>query len=51
MKMYEAVVRDMKTLKEEHKRIGANSPEEARRLLQQLYGVRAVPYLPRQVPQ
>jgi hypothetical protein len=51
VKMYEAVVRDMKTLKEEHKRIGADSPEEARRKLQELYGVRSVPYLPRQVPQ
>jgi hypothetical protein len=51
VKMYEAVVRDMKTMKEERKRIGADSPEEARQKLQSLYGVRAVPYLPRQVPQ
>jgi hypothetical protein len=50
MKMYEATVRDMKTLKEEKKRIGANSPEEARRKLQELYGPRAVPFMPHQVP-
>jgi hypothetical protein len=51
MKLYETVIRDMKTLREEPRRIGANSPEEARRKFQELYGPRSVPYLPRQVPQ
>ena len=31
-------------------RVSANSPEEARKLLQQLYGVRSVPYIPKIVP-
>jgi hypothetical protein len=50
MKLYEATVRDPGPGTEERKvRIGADSAEEARRLLQQLYGPRSVPYLPKLV--
>ena len=51
MKLYEATIREPGPGTEERKvRIGAESAEEARRLLQQLYGPRSVPYLPRVVP-
>jgi len=51
MKLYEATIREPGPGTEERKvRIGAESAEEARRLLQQLYGPRSVPYLPRLVP-
>lgn len=50
MKLYEATIRDPGPGTEERQvRIGANSAEEARRLLQQLYGPRSVPYMPRVV--
>ena len=51
MKLYEATIREPGPSTEERTvKIGANSAEEARRLLQQLYGPRSVPYLPRLVP-
>ena len=51
MKLYEATIRDPGPgTAERVVRIGANSAEEARRLLQQLYGPRSVPYLPRLIP-
>ena len=52
MKLWEATVRDPGPGTEERKvRIGADTAEEARRKLQELYGPRSVPYLPRQIPQ
>lgn len=52
MKLWEAVVRAPGPGTEEQRvRIGADTAEEARRRLQELYGPRSVPYLPRQVPQ
>ena len=51
MKLYEATIREPGPGTQERVvRIGANNAEEARRLLQQLYGPRSVPYLPRLVP-
>ena len=51
MKLYEATVREPGPGTEERKvRIGADSAEEARRKLQELYGPRSVPYLPRLIP-
>lgn len=49
MKLYEATVKtpDGREFKD---RVGADSAEEARRLLQQRHGPRAVPYLPRMIP-
>jgi hypothetical protein len=48
MKLYEATVRvDGREFKD---RVGANSADEARQLLQQRHGPRAVPYLPRIIP-
>ena len=48
MKLYEATVREPGPgTAERQVRIGANSAEEARRKLQELYGPRSVPYLPR----
>jgi hypothetical protein len=47
MKIWEAVVREPGP---GIARIGASLAEEARRRLQELYGPRSVPYLPRQVP-
>lgn len=48
MKLYEATVREPGPGTEERRvRIGAESAEEARRKLQELYGPRSVPYLPR----
>lgn len=52
MKLWEATVRQPGPGSAEIKvRVGAETAEEARRLLQQLHGPRSVPYLPRQVPQ
>ena len=52
MKLWEAVIREPGPGTEERRvRIGADTAEEARRRLQELYGPRSVPYLPRQVPQ
>ena len=48
MKLYEATIRvDGKEFKD---RVGANSAEEARILLQQRYGPRAVPFIPHMIP-
>ena len=49
MKLYEATIRtsDGKEFKD---RVGANSAEEARMLLQQRHGPRAVPYIPHIIP-
>jgi hypothetical protein len=48
MKLYEATVREPGPGTEERRvRIGAESAEDARRKLQELYGPRSVPYLPR----
>lgn len=49
MKLYEAVVRrpDGTEFKD---RVGANDAYEARQLLQQRHGPRAVPYLPHMIP-
>ena len=48
MKLYEATIRvDGKEFKD---RVGANSAEEARMLLQQRHGPRAVPYVPHMIP-
>jgi len=52
MKLWEVIVRQPGPgTKERWERIGAETAEEARRRLQELYGPRSVPYLPRQVPQ
>ena len=52
MKLWEATVRQPGPgTTEQQVRIGADTAEEARRRLQELYGPRAVPYLPRQIPQ
>ena len=52
MKLWEATIRDPGPGSVERKaRIGAETAEEARRLLQQLYGPRSVPYMPKQIPQ
>lgn len=52
MKLWEATIRDPGPGTQERTvRIGANTAQEARQLLQQLYGPRSVPYLPRQIPQ
>ena len=51
MNLYEATIREPGPgTKERIVRIGANSAEEARKLLQQLYGPRSVPYLPKLIP-
>jgi hypothetical protein len=49
MKLFEATIRtqDGKEFKD---RVGANDVHEARLLLQQRHGPRAVPYLPRLIP-
>ena len=49
MKLFEAVIRrpDGTEFKD---RVGANDAYEARQLLQQRHGPRAVPYLPRMIP-
>jgi hypothetical protein len=52
MKLWEATIRDPGPGTQERcVRIGAETAEQARKVLQQLYGPRSVPYLPRQVPQ
>ena len=48
MKLYEATIRvDGKEFKD---RVGANSAEEARMLLQQRHGPRSVPFIPHMIP-
>ena len=49
MKLFEATIRrpDGTEFKD---RVGADSAQEARTLLQQRYGPRAVPYLPHMIP-
>ena len=48
MKLFEATIRvDGKEFKD---RVGADSAEEARKLLQQRWGPRAVPYIPHMIP-
>ncbi len=48
MKLFEATIRvDGKEFKD---RVGANTADEARRLLQQRYGPRAVPFMPHMIP-
>lgn len=49
MKLFEAVIRrsDGTEFKD---RVGANNATEARQLLQQRHGPRAVPYLPHMIP-
>jgi hypothetical protein len=50
MKLWEAIIREPGPGGREFKaRVGADTAEEARRLLQQLHGPRAVPYLPRMI--
>ena len=48
MKLYEATIRV--NGKEFKDRVGANSAEEARMLLQQRHGPRAVPFIPHMIP-
>ena len=48
MKLFEATVRV--NGKEFTDRVGANDAQEARLLLQQRHGPRAVPYLPKMIP-
>ena len=51
MKLWEATIRPPGPGTEEFRaRVGAETAEEARRLLQQLHGPRSVPYLPRLIP-
>ena len=49
MKLFEATVRrpDGTEFKD---RVGANDAQEARMLLQQRHGPRAIPYVPRMIP-
>jgi hypothetical protein len=49
MKLFEATIRtqDGREFKD---RVGADTAQEARLLLQQRYGPRAVPYLPKIIP-
>jgi hypothetical protein len=48
MKLWEATIRiDGREFKD---RVGANTAQEARMLLQQRHGPRAVPYLPHMIP-
>lgn len=48
MKLFEATIRvDGKEFKD---RVGAENADEARKLLQQRYGPRAVPYMPKMIP-
>ena len=48
MKLFEATIRV--NGKEFKDRVGANSAEEARMLLQQRHGPRAVPFIPHMIP-
>jgi hypothetical protein len=48
MKLFEATIRvDGKEFKD---RVGAETADEARKLLQQRYGPRAVPFIPHMIP-
>jgi hypothetical protein len=48
MKLFEATIRvDGREFKD---RVGAETAEEARKLLQQRYGPRAVPFIPHMIP-
>ena len=49
MKLFEATVRrpDGSEFKD---RVGANDAQEARRLLQESHGPRAIPYVPHMIP-
>jgi hypothetical protein len=48
MKLFEATIRV--NGKEFTDRVGANTADEARRLLQERHGPRAVPFIPRMIP-
>lgn len=48
MKLYEATIRV--NGREFKDRVGAETAEQARRLLQERHGPRAVPYLPHMIP-
>jgi hypothetical protein len=48
MKLFEATIRI--NGKEFTDRVGANTADEARRLLQERHGPRAVPFIPRMIP-
>ena len=48
MKLFEATIRV--NGKEFKDRVGANNAEEARMLLQQRHGPRAVPFMPKMIP-
>lgn len=51
LKMFETTVREPGPGGEERTvRIMAESAQQARELLQQLHGIRSVPYVPRMVP-
>lgn len=51
MKLWEATIREPGPGGREFKdRVGANTAQEARMLLQQRHGPRAVPYLPHMIP-
>ena len=51
MKLWEATIREPGPGNQERRvKIGAETAEEARRKLQELYGPRSVPYLPRMIP-
>ena len=49
MKLFEATIRTQDG-REFRDRVGAETAQEARLLLQQRYGPRAVPYIPRLIP-
>lgn len=49
MKLFEATIRTLDG-KEFKDRVGAQTAQEARLLLQARYGPRAVPYLPKMIP-
>jgi hypothetical protein len=48
MKLFEATIRV--NGKEFTDRVGANTADEARRLLQERHGPRAVPFIPKMIP-
>jgi hypothetical protein len=48
MKLFEATIK--LNGREFKDRVGANTAEEARQILQQRHGPRAVPYLPKMIP-
>jgi len=49
MKLFEATIRTQDG-REFQDRVGASDAHEARQLLQQRHGPRAVPYLPKMIP-